>query len=118
MKSVLFDFDGTIIHSSELIYGGLTYISRRYTGKELSTKELNLLVGKSLRQQMECLLGENSEEGMLDFNVWYLKNHNRLVKAVPGLEEVFQVLHREEYRMGIISNNGRSTISADLNGCN
>jgi phosphoglycolate phosphatase-like HAD superfamily hydrolase len=52
VKSVLFDFEGTIIHSSELIYGGLTYIARRYAGKELSIQELNMLVGKSLRQQM------------------------------------------------------------------
>jgi pyrophosphatase PpaX len=58
----LFDADGTIIDTMELIYRCFAYTCKKFANKNVSRSEVQKNVGLTLRDQMECYFGPMSPE--------------------------------------------------------
>jgi pyrophosphatase PpaX len=62
LKAVLFDFDGTIVDTMELIYRSLRHSVREVLKKELSRETLMSGVGQPLPRQLEILTDGHPEK--------------------------------------------------------
>jgi len=114
INTIVFDFDGTIIDTNQLIEEGLNYFSIKYRGQALTKNELSKLTGKTLEDQMAFIRADKAELIAEQFRIWYIHNHNAKTRVFPGVKELLDHLKLLGYRMAIVSNNSRETIEHGL----
>ncbi len=105
MKTYLFDLDGTLLDSIELILTSFHHTSRIHLGKELSDEYWLAGVGTPLRTQLSHVADSEAElDAMLQtYRAFNLENHDKMAKAYPGVVEVVQKLHKEGAPMALVT---------------
>lgn len=114
IKYVLFDLDGTLINTNDIIIKCLRDVSIEYANKDLSKEELDVILGKPLRDQVSLIFNENIDEMMEHYRVNYRTHVDELIAEFEGIAELLQTLYNEGYKMGIVSSKGRRGINEAL----
>lgn len=112
--TVLFDFDGTLLDTHQLIVRGLDRVSRMSRGTPFSDEDHGRILGKPLDEQMRMLCPRDTDFYTTLFQRWYRQNHDRFAKAYPDIEEMLKLLRAEGYRTGIVTNNSRAGLQLGL----
>jgi len=107
LKAVLFDLDGTVIDTIQIIYKTLRQTFAVYFPElKLTEKELKPFVGPTLEESFGWY--EKDPTRILEMIETY-RNFNREnhekdgVKAFPHAKELFQILKSHNYKIGIVS---------------
>lgn len=108
-RCVLFDLDGTLIDTVELIRDSFDYALRTVLGQSLPESLLLQNIGRPLRTQMECFSREKVEELMEAYNSDNLAKHDSGVKAYPHAVETLRWLKSQKNRkIGIVTSKKRN----------
>lgn len=113
-KYILFDLDGTLINSNDVIIKCLKETAKRYIKKDLSTEELDLILGKPLKEQISLIHNENVEEMIECYRKLYRQHRDDLTKEFEGIKEMLHTLKEKGYTMGIVTSKGTSGIEHAL----
>lgn len=103
VEVVLFDLDGTLIDTIELILSSMRHATAEVLGEALPDEVLMHNVGVPLRVQM-CEFAPGREDELL--SVYRAHNaivHDELVCDYPGTEEALAELKRRGYRLGVVT---------------
>ena len=114
IKAVIFDFDGTLIDTNQLIYEGLQFLSMRYKGEQTPMPVLKALAGKPLTVQLSAVHPEKVDIMESQFQIWYRHNHHQKARLFPGISEMLSKLEGENLSMAIVTNNNRETLLMGL----
>ena len=114
MKAVLFDFDGTIINTNDLIREGLNSFAERYRGYRLLEEEHKKMVGRPLEEQMKYINSEKWQLMTNHFKIWYNHHHNEKTCAFPGIHRLLNTLRENGTRMAIVTNNGKASLEMGI----
>ena len=105
MKALLFDLDGTILDTRDLILVSMQYAYSTILGEDTlpSDDELLSMVGIPLMKQMELLSPEKSME-LYDA---YIENNSRaqdsMLKSFCGTADTLSALKERGYRLAVIT---------------
>lgn len=113
-KAVIFDYDGTLVDSRQLVVQSLRQMTLVYPGPAPCPDLLASLAKRSLRGQMEALLGPRVEEGFTDFNRHYQALMGQYLRPFPGIEGLLRALKKKGYKLAIVSNNERKGVLGGL----
>lgn len=113
-KYILFDFDGTLINTNDLIVLALNRTSEKFLGKRLSQDDLNSILGKYLDEQMSCLSGKHCQNMALFYREFYENNEEAMTREFPGMPETLAGLKNLGCSMAIVSAKGREGIERGL----
>jgi pyrophosphatase PpaX len=113
-KTYLFDADGTLLDTTELIYQSFLNSCRLFGNYEIERTEVYKHIGIPLETQLELYLGKRSShefEKILKTHAAYQKQiYNQTLKAfngvLPGLEE----LKKRDVQLGIVSSRTRESL--------
>ena len=114
LTAVLFDFDGTLVDTTELIYQSLRHATREVLGREIPRETLMAGVGQPLPYQMELLLGrdpENSGEDPTDlarelldsYRVHNEAHHDELIREFPNVEASLSRLQDAGTKLAVVT---------------
>lgn len=106
LQAVLFDLDGTLIDTVELIRVSFRYATRMVLGYELADEITMANVGQPLRQQFHDMAPEHAEELLRVFREFNMAHHDELAKAYPGTIGVLAGLHEMGIPMGVVTSKG------------
>lgn len=112
--TVLFDFDGTLIDTHQLIVRGLDAFSLMHRGHALSTEDHLRIVGAPLDIQLIAATGFCNDTLVHEFKTWYEHRHDLMVSAFPGVTDLISFLKSKSYKLGIVTNNSRSGLNKGL----
>jgi pyrophosphatase PpaX len=87
LRAALFDFDGTLVDTTELIYQSMRHAAAEVLGREISREILMANVGQPLPRQMELLSAEHAEEHLESYRLHNEEHHDALIKEFPCVEE-------------------------------
>jgi pyrophosphatase PpaX len=108
VEGLLFDLDGTIIDTIDLILASARHATETVLGEALSDEVLRHNIGVPLRTQM----GEYAPGHVDDLLAAYREHNDRvhddLIQEFPGTEEALAALSRRGYPMGIVTSKSRS----------
>lgn len=110
-KILIFDFDGTIVDSKELLFNTFNQLSHKYGYKEIKKEEIEFHRNKTIKELLQ-LLGISWIKLPL-LLIEYRKNYSKSIsniKSIVNMNEVLQKLHKNNYLLGIVSSNSKENI--------
>lgn len=112
-RAVLFDVDGTLIDTAELIADALEHACRRHLGRTHPRDAYYALIGKPAIVQMEILGGDKAPE-MMDTAVAYYEEHSEEEQPFPGALDTLARLKETGIRLALVTSKTRMEINPTL----
>ncbi|MBE0428788.1 MAG: pyrophosphatase PpaX [Thermoleophilia bacterium] len=108
----LFDLDGTLIDTSELIRESFRHATATVLGERLVDEVLTANVGQPLMTQMELLGGSAKAQELYDtYREFNHARHEEFIREYPGIEDVLSRLKARAARLGIVTSKSRETVN-------
>ncbi len=111
---LLFDFDGTLIDTNELIIKTIRETSKQFLTRDVTEEVLNSILGKPLEEQMKCLCPDSYKEMVLLYKTLYKSYHDEMIKEFPGIGKMLCELKKVGCKISIVSAKGRGGIENGL----
>lgn len=100
---ILFDLDGTLVDSVELILASFRHATAAVLGEALPDDVMMRNVGVPLRTQMEEFSPEHVDELLAAYREHNGRVHDELLGEYPGTEEVLERLAQAGFAMGVVT---------------
>lgn len=115
MDAVLFDLDGTILDTNELIIETFLHILKDRTSKPLTREFISANMGLALKDQLRFFTGREDVDDLVPiYREYNIRRHNDLVTAFPHVLEVLAQLKEHGCRIGVVTNKARVTTEMGL----
>ena len=120
--AALFDFDGTLIDTTELIHQSMRHAARETLGRDdFSRETLIANVGQPLPRQMEILIGEENPdvrrltgEMMETYSTFNESNHEALIREFPNVPESLTRLKDAGVGIAVVTSKRRFSVDMAL----
>lgn len=104
LKAVLFDFDGTLMNTNELIIQSWQHVFKTIRGHEADRALIKSTFGEILRDTMlKFFPGEDPDEMVAIYREYQNNINEDPILMFPGMEELVEELRSLGIRMGIVT---------------
>ena len=110
----MFDFDGTLVDSVELILDSLRHATLTVLGHVVPDDVLRARVGRPLREHMRELDAERADDLVAVYREHNLRRHADLLRPYPGIAEMLAGLRGRGARIGIVTSKMRPAVDAGM----
>ena len=111
----IFDLDGTLTRTNELIYATFNHVARKYLAREFTPVEITGMFGPPEEVAVERLVGqERRDEALRDFYEFYESHHPSMASAYDGIRECLVFLKERGCILAIFTGKGRRTALTTL----
>jgi pyrophosphatase PpaX len=107
IRAILFDLDGTIVDTEELILASARHATEVVLGAALPDEVLRHNIGVPLRAQMGEYAPGHVDELLAAYREHNERVHDELIREYPGTEDALEALQAAGYRMGIVTSKSR-----------
>ncbi len=113
-KALLFDFDGTLLDTNDLIIQTFMYIlDERFPG-QYSTQDCLKFIGPSLKQTFDEITPGETDSMIMKYKEWNTAHHDELVNSYDEVAETLEALHKEGIKLAIVSTKSREGLARGL----
>ena len=106
LKGIIFDIDGTLTSTNELIFKSFNHIAKKYLDRTFTDKEIIALFGPTEDVILKEWCGENFETAKKDYYEFY-KSHHHIAKLYPGIKELLDYLKTKGVLLAIFTGKGK-----------
>jgi pyrophosphatase PpaX len=115
LTAVLFDFDGTLVDTTEMIHQSMRHATSSVLGREDIPRETLLAnVGQPLPRQMELIDTENAESLLEAYRSHHERHHDALIREFPGVEESLSRLRSAGIKVAVVTSKRRVSVEMAL----
>ncbi|WHY85367.1 pyrophosphatase PpaX [Neobacillus novalis] len=109
ITTVLFDLDGTLIDTNELIISTYLHTLEKYYPSKYKREDVLPFMGPTLQEAFSTVDPDRVEEMILEYRTFNLANHDALVKEFEGAVETVQTLFEKGYKLAIVTTKRHDT---------
>ena len=113
-KALLFDFDGTLLDTNELIIQSFMHVLENRFPGQYEPSDCVKFIGPSLIETFTEIAPDEAEELIKEYREWNHIHHDELVKEYEGVVETLEKLKEMGLRLVIVSTKRRETIARGL----
>ncbi|WP_335871603.1 pyrophosphatase PpaX [Bacillus sp. 2205SS5-2] len=114
INTILFDLDGTLIDTNELIISSFLHTLNYYFPNDYQREDVLTFIGPPLEESFEKVAPDQVEEMVKRYRAYNLEHHDKLVKEFSGVKETVVALHELGYKLAIVSTKIRSVVIKGL----
>ncbi|MFC0299903.1 pyrophosphatase PpaX [Virgibacillus soli] len=113
IQTILFDLDGTLIDTNELIKESFKYTFKQY-GYEFTEEQLLSFNGPPLRDTFNKIAPNLVDDMVQTYREHNFLHHDEYVKLFPGVKETLESLQKANIQLGIVSTKMRKGVEKGL----
>jgi pyrophosphatase PpaX len=115
IRAVLFDLDGTIIDTNELIIQSFFHALKGIVPESFGREHIIPSMGQPLSKQLREFSGREDVAVLSDaYREYNLLHHDEMVSLFPGVSDTVKRLHNAGIRIGIVTTKMRATTQRAL----
>lgn len=104
ITTILYDYDGTLFDTLEIIMASWQHAYKHYFGKEMPREHIEKTFGEPLvRTIQRDFPNEDVQEVIEVYRSVANTKFGELITVFPGMSEVIKVLHSKGYKQGIVT---------------
>ncbi|MBE3553558.1 MAG: pyrophosphatase PpaX [Thermicanus sp.] len=108
-NTFLFDLDGTLLDTNELILQSFLYTLNRFYPGKYTREEILPVMGKPLLEQMRLFGPERAEELVRVYREYNLAMHDALIREFPHVSQTVKELFLRGAKLGVVTSKQRLT---------
>lgn len=110
---IIFDVDGTITSTNELIFASFNHVMKKYRNNELTPAEIIELFGPTEENLLKDMFKENSSEVIEEYFTFYRENHN-MAALYDGIKDILDFIKVKGIPLGVFTGKGRRSSTITL----
>lgn len=114
MTTLLFDFDGTLVDTNELILSSFTQTLDFFFPGVYQREEIITFNGPPLYETFTKIDPERADEMVSHYRTHNWENHDLLVKEFTGVFETIKTLSESGYKLAIVTTKKRDIVKKGL----
>lgn len=114
LTAVLFDFDGTLADTTELIHQSMRHATSTVLGRDYPRETLLNGVGRPLPEQMKSFDPERADELLDVYRRHNEAHHDDLIREFPGVEESLSRLREAGLELAVVTSKRRVSVDQAL----
>ena len=112
---VIFDVDGTLTKTFDLVFASFNHVAQKYRGRTFSPRELIRMFGPTEEGALHAIIQRDQvQEAMRDLLKYYRDHHSSLATVHPGIAETLEFLTARGVRLAIFTGKGAKTTQITL----
>ena len=118
IDTILFDLDGTLVNTYELILQSFLYTFHQFGFNEIKREDCYKFIGPTLHESFSSVAPDQAEEMIRYYRTFNKKHHDELVREFPGVHKTVQTLSKQGYKLGVVSTKVREMVFKALDKTN
>jgi len=115
LRCIIFDVDGTLTATGQLIFDSFNHIAELYKGKRFEEAEIIKMFGPPEEIALLSIVNESQiEEAMAEYLRFYRGHHAELAHLHPGMREVLEYIKGRGLKLAIFTGKGAHTTKISL----
>ncbi|HDR8471948.1 TPA: pyrophosphatase PpaX [Bacillus cereus] len=114
INTVLFDLDGTLINTNELIISSFLHTLNTYYPNQYKREDVLPFIGPSLHDTFSKIDESKVEEMITSYREFNHDHHDELVEEYETVYETVRELKKQGYKVGIVTTKARQTVEMGL----
>lgn len=104
---IMFDIDGTLTSTNQLIFQSFNYVTKKYINKTYTDEELIAFFGPTEEAILKDLTGNDFEQARKDYFQFYNDHHKKLADIYPGIRDVLDLIKRRGIPLAVFTGKGK-----------
>ena len=117
IRAIIFDFDGTMCNTNQLILDSWQHTFRTFWGREEDPRKIYKTYGEPLRMTMKKIFQHEWEKAIQIYRKWQLAQPDDRWELFPGIYELVVKLKEKGYLVGIVTSRTGDTCRKGLAAC-
>ena len=113
-KGIIFDVDGTLTYTNQLIFDSFNHITEKYLGKKFSDEEIIALFGPTEDVILKEICKDDYESARKDYYAYYKDNHS-IAQLYEGIKSLIIDIKNADILLAIFTGKGRTSALITLN---
>jgi len=115
-KGIIFDIDGTLTSTNELIYASFNHILQKYEGITYSDEQIIALFGPTEEQILVRWYPDKAKEVVEEYFDFYKNELPEMASAYDGIHNLLEIISKKNIPLGIFTGKGRRAAELTLEG--
>lgn len=114
INTILFDLDGTLINTNDLIMASFQHTLNHYYPDRFSEDDLLTFIGEPLYDSFKRLDKERAREMVEMYREHNIENHEKFVTPFPGVIDTVKQLDRNGFKLAVVTSKMRESAELGL----
>jgi pyrophosphatase PpaX len=110
---IIFDVDGTLTSTNELIYASFRHVTNKYLNKNYTDEEIYSMFGPTEDGILKEICGDDFEGARKDYYDFYTENHH-MADLYPGIIDILKMLKQRGIKLSVYTGKGSTAAAITL----
>jgi len=110
----IFDVDGTLTSTNELIFSSFNHVTKKYLNKTVSDEEIIAMFGPTEDVILKEWMKNDYTEARKDYFDFYSSQHQHMADIYPGMIEILHLIKSKSIALSIYTGKGKDSATITL----